>query len=588
MANPRKFSEKIALLNQKQAEETAAFEAIMREVSDVTSRVASASSSVGASPTGSGVPETPLSVKSAGASPPQSSGSKHLHISIGNQFRAGGSLPNVNNNIENRDTAKDPSPNSAAIHSIDLKTALNNLEEMQHNPMMYRGTERGRSLGVGPMRSRPMEKRYDTSPYSGTYLSPPPDTWRRTNSDSALHQSANEACQSNSTIPHRRDQHGMGNTTNDNRDGHHGFIERPRSSCEMPRVPGIHIYPSSQPPGPQTPIGNNTGSLPDLSNVHFPSPLHTPLDHEDHSSSTQYSNNHLSVPVNSRFLHTMKHGVTLENSTNNSQQDLRSYGQQTAQQPPSTSHSPGHHYIYQQPHSPVPPQSPNGSQSHQLNSLGSYRTNQPVNRPSPQSSPSITLQGSPLSYSNNPSAPPSPTGHPGSTGLTSDSLDQNSYFLTQVQAAALQQTFEQFNMTDTSLDPNSIGSYIGSSNDTSSFTHNDMINVGGELGSNDTSYYSTSPQMAYQPRTPTTTQQLTPQTPNTPTIILTDFSGTDDLTKDLGSSISSDFDPDLFASDEALRQGLGPIDLDGLQMLTDPDTVISDANAEDHFRLDCL
>lgn len=39
MANPRKFSEKIALLNQKQAEETVAFEAIMREVSDVTSRV---------------------------------------------------------------------------------------------------------------------------------------------------------------------------------------------------------------------------------------------------------------------------------------------------------------------------------------------------------------------------------------------------------------------------------------------------------------------------------------------------------------------------------------------------------------------
>lgn len=50
------------------------------------------------------------------------------------------------------------------------------------------------------------------------------------------------------------------------------------------------IYPSSQPPGPQTPIGNNTGSLPDLSNVHFPSPLHIPLDQEDHSSSTQYSN----------------------------------------------------------------------------------------------------------------------------------------------------------------------------------------------------------------------------------------------------------------------------------------------------------
>lgn len=31
-ANPRKFSEKIALHNQKQAEETAAFNAIMNEV----------------------------------------------------------------------------------------------------------------------------------------------------------------------------------------------------------------------------------------------------------------------------------------------------------------------------------------------------------------------------------------------------------------------------------------------------------------------------------------------------------------------------------------------------------------------------
>lgn len=36
MANPRKFSEKIALHTQKQAEETAAFEAIMREVSGVS------------------------------------------------------------------------------------------------------------------------------------------------------------------------------------------------------------------------------------------------------------------------------------------------------------------------------------------------------------------------------------------------------------------------------------------------------------------------------------------------------------------------------------------------------------------------
>ncbi|ELT93032.1 hypothetical protein CAPTEDRAFT_133497 [Capitella teleta] len=39
MANPRKFSEKIALQQQKQAEETAAFEAILREVNASTKQM---------------------------------------------------------------------------------------------------------------------------------------------------------------------------------------------------------------------------------------------------------------------------------------------------------------------------------------------------------------------------------------------------------------------------------------------------------------------------------------------------------------------------------------------------------------------
>lgn len=91
---------------------------------NVFDQVASAGSSVGASPTGTcGVIEAPLSVKSAGASPPQSSDSKHLHINLGNQFRGGGSLPNVNN----RDTTNDSTSNTAAIHSIDLKVQVNNV-----------------------------------------------------------------------------------------------------------------------------------------------------------------------------------------------------------------------------------------------------------------------------------------------------------------------------------------------------------------------------------------------------------------------------------------------------------------------------
>lgn len=38
-ATPRKFSEKIALLNQKEAEGTAEFDRIMREVSVATNQV---------------------------------------------------------------------------------------------------------------------------------------------------------------------------------------------------------------------------------------------------------------------------------------------------------------------------------------------------------------------------------------------------------------------------------------------------------------------------------------------------------------------------------------------------------------------
>lgn len=47
------------------------------------------------------------------------------------------------------------------------------------------------------------------------------------------------------------------------------------------------IYPTHDSGSLQIPIGNNTGSLPDLTSVHFPAPLLTTLDQEtaDHSSS---------------------------------------------------------------------------------------------------------------------------------------------------------------------------------------------------------------------------------------------------------------------------------------------------------------
>ncbi|KAK2186386.1 hypothetical protein NP493_202g02025 [Ridgeia piscesae] len=84
MANPRKFSEKIALHNQKQAEETAAFEAILREVS-VTTRTAVIH--------------------------------KQQHLQLAQPTLGayrGGSLPNVN-------------------QTVDLQSALNSLEDMKHS-----------------------------------------------------------------------------------------------------------------------------------------------------------------------------------------------------------------------------------------------------------------------------------------------------------------------------------------------------------------------------------------------------------------------------------------------------------------------
>lgn len=53
------------------------------------------------------------------------------------------------------------------------------------------------------------------------------------------------------------------------------------------------------------------------------------------------------------------------------------------------------------------------------------------------------------------------------------------------------------------------------------------------------------------------------------------------------SSLGSFDSADLFSAEEALRAGLDPIDIDGLQILTDPDmAVISDPAAEEAFRLD--
>uniref|UniRef100_A0A8C5UKC9 CREB regulated transcription coactivator 1 n=1 Tax=Microcebus murinus TaxID=30608 RepID=A0A8C5UKC9_MICMU len=160
--------------------------------------------------------------------------------------------------------------------------------------------ERGR---LGSPHRRPLSvdkhgRQADSCPYGAVYLSPPADTsWRRTNSDSALHQSTMAPTQPESFTGGSQDAHqkrvllltvpGMEETTSEadktlskqawdaKKTG-----SRPKS-CE---VPGINIFPSADQESTAAliPATHNTGgSLPDLTNIHFPSPLPTPLDPEE-------------------------------------------------------------------------------------------------------------------------------------------------------------------------------------------------------------------------------------------------------------------------------------------------------------------
>ncbi|KGL95521.1 CREB-regulated transcription coactivator 2, partial [Charadrius vociferus] len=146
------------------------------------------------------------------------------------------------------------------------------------------------------------------SPYGPTYLSPPPEpSWRRTNSDSALHTSVMN--------PNPQDAYlgpSQGAPPPSRRSGECPLPLTPRfpqrdppllpTSTRLPRDPRApstprgccggtiwspvlpHIFPSPDQPAnvPLIPSALNTGgSLPDLTNLHFPSPLPTPLDPDE-------------------------------------------------------------------------------------------------------------------------------------------------------------------------------------------------------------------------------------------------------------------------------------------------------------------
>ncbi|NWH58107.1 CRTC2 protein, partial [Geococcyx californianus] len=211
-----------------------------------------------------------------------------------------GSLPNVNQ------IGSGVSDFQGPLHS-----PLDSTRSTRHHGLVERVQRDPRRM-MSPLRRYVRQISFIPSPYGPTYLSPPPEpSWRRTNSDSALHTSV-----MNPNPPDAYLGPSQGAPPPGRRSG-----ERPVPPLPaVPTAPHLHLafagppcslYPSralggsvgspippqrvcfslspSVFPSPDQPANvplipsalNTGGSLPDLTNLHFPSPLPTPLDPDE-------------------------------------------------------------------------------------------------------------------------------------------------------------------------------------------------------------------------------------------------------------------------------------------------------------------
>nr|XP_048283034.1 CREB-regulated transcription coactivator 1 isoform X3 [Myodes glareolus] len=541
--NPRKFSEKIALHNQKQAEETAAFEEVMKD----------------------------LSLTRAARLQLQKSQYLQLGPSRGQYY--GGSLPNVN---------------QIGSGSMDFSfqtpfqpSGLDTSRTTRHHGLVDRVyRERGR---LGSPHRRPLSvdkhgRQADSCPYGTVYLSPPADTsWRRTNSDSALHQStmaptpvesftggSQDAQQKRVlllTVPGMEETRSETDKTLSKQSWDSKKTGSRPKSCE---VPGINIFPSAEQESTAAliPATHNTGgSLPDLTNTHFPSPLPTPLDPEEPpfpaltSSSSTGSLAHLGLSSTGQGVSTPssspQHRPAVINPLSLSTEARRQQAQQVS--PTLSPLSP----ITQSP-AENPGQSPMGIDATSAPAL-QYRTS----------------AGSPANQS--PTSPVSNQGFsPGSSPQHTSTLGSvfgDAYYeqqMTTRQANALSRQLEQFNMLENAISPSS----LYSPGSTLNYAQAAMMGLSGSHGG-----LQDPQQLSY------------PGHGGIPDIILTvTGESPPSLSKDLSSTLAGvsdvSFDSDhQFPLDELK---IDPLTLDGLHMLNDPDMVLADPATEDTFRMDRL
>ncbi|XP_041085889.1 CREB-regulated transcription coactivator 1-like isoform X7 [Polyodon spathula] len=565
--NPRKFSEKIALHNQKQAEETAAFDEVMKD----------------------------LSITRAARLQLQKTQYLQLGQSRGQYY--GGSLPNVNQ----LGSSTIDLPFQTAFQTAGLDTS----RSTRHHGLVdrvYRDRNRISSPHRRPLSVDKHGRQIDSCPYSSVYLSPPPDTsWRRTNSDSALHQSTMNPNPQDTftggsqdmqhkrvlllTVPGTEENESEMDKTHPKQmwDNKKNVSSRPKS-CE---VPGINIFtsPDQETTSSLIPAAHNTGgSLPDLTNIHFPPPLPTPLDPEDSSfpilSSSSSTGNlaatltHLGITTANQVVTTSQ--ATLSGSGRHHQRtvDPLTLNTDSRRQPPQQLSPPVTisqaitmealtleqqlplYTFFTQPSSQAHTQVVSGLQQPRLVQLPS------------------------LSVCTTSTLSQSPPGSQTSVGIDINShtsilgsIFGDSYYdqqLTARQTNALSHQLEQFNMIENPISSNNLYSQCSTLN----YSQATMMGLTGSHGS-----LQDSQQLSYMSHG------------NIPNIILTvTGESPPSLSKELTNSLAGvgdvSFDADSHFPLDELK--IDPLTLDGLHMLNDPDMVLADPATEDTFRMDRL
>ncbi|XP_017557815.2 CREB-regulated transcription coactivator 1b isoform X3 [Pygocentrus nattereri] len=564
--NPRKFSEKIALHNQKQAEETAAFEEVMKDLSITR------------------------------AARLQLQKTQYLQLGQNRGQCYGGSLPNVN---------------QIGNSNIDLPfqtTVLDTSRTTRHHGLVdrvYRDRNRITSPHRRPLSVDKHGRQIDSCPYGSVYLSPPPDTsWRRTNSDSALHQSAMKPAPQDTFVGGSQEvqpKRVLLLTPPDTEEPETEMEKDDQKTSLHPKsheVPGINIFPSPDQEVNTSlmPATHNTGgSLPDLTNIQFPPPLPTPLDPDDPVSfptpSTSSSTGNLTTNLTHLGISAASHvppsppalsGQTQPAPALTLNIDVQQQQQQQCPQQLSPTLSPT-----------LSPQMPISqpiamdtmsleqqlSQYSLLSLLSDLQKQQqtlPQNIRLIQLPPLTVNSASSTSQTSLATQSPTATSAPVSSHIpVVGSIFGDSFYEHQLasrQTNALSHQLEQFNMN--MIENPSSSNSLYSQCSTLNYTQAAMMGLTGSHGN-----LQDTQQLGYSNHG------------NIPNIILTvTGESPPSLSKELTSSLAGvgdvSFDADSQFPLDELK--IDPLTLDGLHMLNDPDIVLADPATEDTFRMDRL